>query len=691
MSKTGKPIYVLGTGLSHDGSACLLKDGRICVAIEKERITRQKHDGMNDRDAIRYCLDAAGITIDDLSLVVQNANFGMMEMGKEWWDGYRILKNSTQVVTISHHLAHAYSAIGTSPFNEASVLVIDGCGNALDECIDLEGATLPSDLPTGELRTLFFEKDSYYRFHDGKLQTIYKDFSPWGMSNRQYPMYPNTTMHSIGGLYLAASVYVFNGFEDAGKLMGLAPYGRPGIFDHEIFDLRDGRAFVRYDWMKHFTNPARSYEQFKNNFQYYADIAYWIQKRVEQAILYIAASRYQMAPSENLNYAGGVALNAVANRRLLKESPFKHLYIQPAAGDNGLAVGCAYYGWMQVLGKERIPHDGSPFLGKSYARAVSQSAIDRRRSQVTVLETPDYIQKTAEMLADGKVVAWFQGGAEFGPRALGHRSILADPRRPEVRNFINAKIKFREDFRPFAPSVLAEDAPLYFDNWYESPYMILVAQVRPEWKSVIPSVVHQDNSARIQTVTAEFDPLYYELLRRFKQLTGISVLLNTSLNRRGMPIVETPEQAIGFYLGCQLDVLVLDGSILQKQPEAQADAWSTSRIFSEDINNALRRNASEAKRMGGVYQMNIVACNSWTLDLHGEQPAVVEGANSGLADLVVEMDEADLAGLYSDPENEGPRLLRSNRIKMQGNTALASNLIKILKLSRPANAHAANS
>lgn len=680
--KAGKPTYVLGTGLSHDGSACLLKDGRICVAIEKERITRQKHDGLNDRDAIRYCLDAEGINIDDVSLVVQNANFGMMAMGNEWWEGSRIIRDSTPIVTISHHLAHAYSAVGTSSFDEAAVLVIDGCGNALDECMDLEGATLPPDLPTDELRTLFFEKDSYYSFRDGKLTTIYKDFSPWGMANRRYPMYPNTTMHSIGGLYLAASVYVFNGFEDAGKLMGLAPYGRPGIYDFEIFDLRDGRAFVRYDWMSNFKKPSHMYEQFKANFQYYADIAYWVQREVERAILYIADSRFQLSPSENLAYSGGVALNAVANRRILKESPFENLYIQPAAGDNGLAVGCAYYGWMHVLGKERQPHDGSPFMGRSYSLPSRQSAIEGHEDQITVLNSRDYVHETAEMLARGKVVAWFQGGAEFGPRALGHRSILADPRKAELRNFINGKIKFREDFRPFAPSVLAEDASLYFDCAYESPYMILIAPVRPEWRSVIPSVVHQDHSARIQTVKRKFDPTYYQLLQCFKQLTGISVLLNTSLNRRGMPIVETPEQAIDFFLGCALDALVLDGCIIEKKEQVRASLWSTSRVFNENINQALRKNASEARSMGGVYRMNILARNSWTLDLHREEPTVLEGPHTGLPDLVVEMDEHDLKELYSDPENEGPRLLRTNRIRVQGNLALAPNLIKILKLGR---------
>jgi carbamoyltransferase len=679
LTHSGKPIYVLGTGLSHDGSACLLKDGRICVAIEKERITRQKHDGMNDRDAVRYCLDAAGITIDDVSLIVQNANFGMLESGNDWWEGYRIIKDSVPIVTISHHLAHAYSAVGTCPFAEAAVLVMDGCGNALDECMDQDGALLPPDLPDGEYRSLFFEKDSYYTFRDGKLITNYKDFSLWGMGNRQCPMYPNSTMHSIGGLYSGASIYVFNGFEDAGKLMGLAPYGRPGVYDFEIFDLRDSRVFVRYDWMKTFRKPCRMHEQFKEHFQYYADLAYWVQREVERAILYIVNARYKLAPCENLAYAGGVALNAVANRRILKESPFKRLYIQPAAGDNGLAVGCAYYGWMHVLGKERVRHNGSPFLGRSYTPAVSQAAVQRHGPQIISSNTSDYVQRTAEMLADGKVVAWFQGGAEFGPRALGHRSILADPRRPEMRDFINSKIKFREDFRPFAPSVLLEDVPVYFDCSYESPYMILVAQVRPEWRSIIPSVVHEDQSARIQTVTAEVDPVYHELLWRFKRLTGISVLLNTSLNRRGMPIVETPEQAIEFFLGCQLDALVLDGCIVQKRHAVRVDSLPASRIFTELLKDMLCRNAPEARRMGGVYRF--LVRSSWTLDLRAEQPMVFEGPHSGLADLVVEMDESDLGDLYSDPENKGA-LLRANRVTIQGNRKLAPNLLKIFKFSR---------
>ncbi len=561
-----KPIYVLGTGLSHDGSACLLKDGAICVAIEKERITRRKHDGGNDTAAIRYCLEAEGINLKDVSLIVQNANFGMFKEGNGFWHKQpRIVEDGgAPVVTISHHLAHAYSAIGTSPFREAAVLVIDGCGSSLADSIDAP-PSVTTENPSETLRHLYFEKDSYYIYKDGKMTPVFKDFSPWGMHVKQYSMRPNTTMHSIGGLYLGVSTYVFSGFEDPGKLMGLAPYGQAGKYDFEIFDLRDGRVFVRYDWMSRFVEPCFSYEQLKENFQYYADIAFHVQKEVERAILYVVNSRYEIAPSRNLAYAGGVALNAVANRRILTETNFENVYLQPAAGDNGIAVGCAFYGWLEVLKKERVFDKGSMSLGKIYQPPTILKALEAHADDLEFSNSEHYIEKTAELLADGKTVGWFQDGAEFGPRALGFRSILADPRRPEMRDFINSKIKFREDFRPFAPSVLAEDAATYFDCDYESPYMILVAPVRPEWGEHLSGVTHCDQSARIQTVTADANPKYYRLLQTFKQLTGISVLLNTSFNRKGMPIVETPQEAVEFFLKCELDVLVLHNYIVRKK------------------------------------------------------------------------------------------------------------------------------
>jgi carbamoyltransferase len=565
-----KPIYVLGTGLSeHDGSACLLKDGKLLVVIEKERLTRHKHDGGNDASAIRYCLDAAGINMSDLTLVVQNANFGMFEFGNDWLEGERPLKGEVPVVTISHHLAHAYGAFGSGPFEEGAVIVIDGCGSSFDDCIDLDSA-LVFERPEGETAHLWNEKDSLYEITGGRLKARVKDFSLWGHGNKQYPMHPPTTCHSIGGVYAAVSHYVFRGLEDAGKLMGLAPYGRAGVHDFPIFDLRDERVFVRYDWMKTFRTPARSFEEFKANFQTYADLAWWVQREVERAILYTVRARYARHPTRSLCYAGGVALNAVANRKILTEGPYERTYIQPSAGDNGLAIGCAYYGWLEVLGKERVAETSSVYLGRRYTDQETAGMLRRYANLVNFAYSIDPVADAVDELVAGKVVGWFQGGSECGPRALGNRSILADPRLKGVRDHINARVKFREDFRPFAPSVLAEDAAIYFDCDYASPHMLLTAPVREKWRDVIPAVVHQDNSARIQTVTKNDNPRYRALLEAFKARSGIGVLLNTSLNRRGIPIVETPEDAAMLFIYSALDVLVIDNFVLRKPPDFEA-------------------------------------------------------------------------------------------------------------------------
>jgi carbamoyltransferase len=400
---------------------------------------------------------------------------------------------------------------------------------------------------------------------------------------------------------------------------------------------------------------------------------------VERAILYVIDARHELAPSQRLAYTGGVALNAVANRRILTESKFKDIYIQPAAGDNGLAVGCAYYGWMEVLKRERVRHHGSMALGRSYPNETVAETLEARQDSVSYAATDDFIQQTAILLDEGKTVGWFQDGAEFGPRALGHRSILADPRRAEMRDFINSRIKFREDFRPFAPSVLAEDVSVYFECDYESPYMILIAPVRPEWREVIPSVVHQDNSARIQTVTASVSPRYHELLRAFKEITGISVLLNTSFNRRGMPIVETPEQALDFFLNCDLDVLVLDNYIVQKLPEGAAKPGNITDLLIADIREALERNADAARQIGGVYQINVTGTRTLVIDLSKDVPAMLEGTSVRNPSAVIEVTETDLQTLRTDPENEGAKLFYAGKVKVQGSTKDAMSFTQILK------------
>lgn len=681
-----KPIYILGTGLSHDGSACLLKDGKIAVAIEKERITRKKHDGGNDSVAIQYCLEAEGIELKDVALIVQNANFGSFEYGSDYFYGPRLFTEnvSVPIVTISHHLAHAYSAVGISPFDKMAVLVIDGCGSLFDECIDLDGAEIP--LKISENFHLYAEKDSYYYYDGQKLKTLYKDFSPMGLFFKNYPMHPKSTQHSIGGIYGAVSEYIFGDMMDAGKLMGLAPYGKQDAFAEKIFNYDNGRVFLNYDWMPKFKKPSRDYNQFKQNFQDYANIAKWVQKQIEEAVLYIVNERYKFFGSDNLAYTGGVALNAVANEKIIKNSSFKQVYITPAAGDNGLAIGCAFYGWLEVLKKPRIIHDQNTYFGKTYssdtiqnsianhiavngdnklnhdvltelfnslstqklsnkvndckilflihdygvklvtiksnqiqvrdsfdhqpdcivtcdsrsliqslnngwldnprvsnkplqisgnesvlrqidwgkARSVAKKAISNpSKVNLKYKECDDIAGEAALLLSQGKIIGWYQEGCEFGPRALGHRSILADPRNPSFRNHINKNIKFREDFRPFAPSVLAERASDFFELSSHSPYMILVAQANDKCRSLCPSIVHEDGTSRIQTVT-ETGGLYYKLIKKFSNITGIPILLNTSLNRKGQPIVETPSEAISFFTECALDNLVIGNILISK-------------------------------------------------------------------------------------------------------------------------------
>lgn len=555
---TIRPVYVLGVGLSHNGAACLLKDGRIVVAIEKERLTKIKNDGGNDSVAIAYCLNAAGIRWDDIALVVQNANFGSFAYGNDWYRGKRAIPDGIRVVTISHHLAHACSAFFLSPFEEAAVLTVDGCGNAFEDCMDLDGAILPEQ-PSGDMAALWFEKDSYYAASGTEMRSVFKDFSPLGRHQCDYPMHPDTTRHSIGGIYAGASRYVFGNMSDLGKLMGLAPYGRPGAYRHRIFDVRDGRLFVDYGWMSEFRERMHSTGDFQRRFQPLADIARMVQDEVERALVEIVCARHALHPSRNLCFAGGVALNAVANERILREGPFERMFVPPAADDSGLALGCAYYGWHTILGGGRVHHDGSPFLGRSYDEDPAQieRALGLLGDTVTITRPVDLMAAMADALAEGKTLAWHRGGGEFGPRALGHRSIIADPRRADLRDYINAQVKFREDFRPFAPAVLAEDADTYFEMDRDSPYMLFVVPVRAAWRARIGAVVHVDGTARVQTVRKEADEAFHALLSAFKLRSGIGILLNTSLNRRGQPIVETPVEAAELFRDTGLHGLVI--------------------------------------------------------------------------------------------------------------------------------------
>jgi carbamoyltransferase len=560
-SSAQQPIYVLGTGLSHNGSAVLLRDGKICVAIEKERITRRKHDGGNDTEAILYCLETEGITLEDVSLVVQCANFEIPD--RKRFHGPRLFAETAHppLISISHHLAHAWSAAGTCPFDECAVMVIDGCGSPLAQCIDAEN--IPEGLPAGEM---LCEKDSFYRFDGKKMRPLFKDFSPMS-GDRESAVGMQTTRDSIGGFYAAVSRYVFGNMDDVGKLMGLAPFGNKGFSGKDVFRFENSRLFVAEEWKSDLDRPAADYAAFQADFQYYADVAHWAQEQVEKAVSELFRLRSEEFPSEKIAYSGGVALNAVANARLLNEGVVRELYIEPAAGDNGLALGCAFYGWIAFLGREKVKHDGNTCFGRSYGQSGIRTALEAFGDRLTFSEMAeaDLLDRTAENLAAGKIVGWFREGAEFGPRALGRRSILAHPGIAGLGDRINAEVKLREDFRPFAPAVLPELAGLYFESGRKSPYMILVDRTREEFRTNLANVTHRNGTARVQTVEKAWNARFFGLIEAFSEKTGIGALLNTSFNRKGMPIVETPAEAISLFLESAIDVLVLDDFFVLKR------------------------------------------------------------------------------------------------------------------------------
>ncbi|PIQ46885.1 MAG: transferase [Cytophagales bacterium CG12_big_fil_rev_8_21_14_0_65_40_12] len=567
-----KDIYVLGTGLSHNGSCVILKNGKVAAGIEKERISRIKHDGGNDNLAIQYCLEMLNITLDDIALAVQCENFVVPQ--RDRFQGERIFKAypNIELHSISHHLAHAYSTIGTCPYERFNILIIDGCGSPYQLCSESLNPKL-SELGLENIPNLICEKDSFYHYDKGILTPLFKDFSEVILTEKGPSKSLPTTAHSIGGFYAYMSNYCFGNMSDAGKLMGLAPYGKPTFTDLDAFLFYNNRVFVKEDWKSLFDSPASDYAMFKSNFQHYANAAFWAQQQVEKAILYVVAKRAELSPALPLCYSGGVALNAVANAKILKNKLVENLYIEPAAGDNGLALGCAYYGWLKLLKGQKVDHDGNTCFGKNYDETSIENLIDQLGPEFEVIRHRDksaMVNSTALLIQQGNTIGWFQGGAEFGPRALGKRSILASPFIAEMQREINANIKLREDFRPFAPSVLKSDVLTYFDYGFESPYMLLVDQVRPEWRKKLKAISHVDYSARVQTVAEDWNPLFHQLLKAIKQATGHGIVLNTSFNIKGQPIVETPNDAMQVFRATALDVLVIGHFIIRKKATIKA-------------------------------------------------------------------------------------------------------------------------
>jgi carbamoyltransferase len=609
-------MRILGiSAFYHDSAAALIEDGRIVAAAQEERFTRKKHDPSFPHNAIASCLAQAGATMDALDQVVfydkpflkferlletyvalAPRGFSSFKMSIPLWLKEKLFQKSlladelkkfapefdcTKLLFCEHHLSHAASAFYPSPFENAAVLTMDGVG---------EWAT--TSAATG----------------DGSKLEIFQEI--------HFP-------HSLGLLYSAATYYT--GFKvNSGeyKVMGLAPYGEPKyanlILDHLIdlkadgsfrldlsyFDYCTGFTMTNERFAKLFGQPVRKPDQFLTPF--HMDVAASIQAVLDEAVLRLTRSLAKQTRSRNLCLAGGVALNCVANGKVLRDGHFENIWIQPAAGDAGGAVGAALSAYHGFVGKPRKTNgaDGmaGAYLGPQYSQAEIERRLTAARAKFSVLGEAAMIDAAAQALADQKAVGWFQGRMEFGPRSLGARSILGDARSPAMQKNLNLKVKYRESFRPFAPAVLREDVADWFDLKSDSPYMLIVADVKDSKRrqmsteeqalfgidklnvsrSEIPAVTHVDYSARIQTVHRNTNPLFHRLLSRFKELTGCPVLVNTSFNVRGEPIVCTPEDAFRCFMGNELDVLVIGECVLEKREQDPALKQDYSQAFEAD-------------------------------------------------------------------------------------------------------------
>ena len=570
--------YILGiNAYDHDVSACLLRDGEIVCAIAKERITRHKHATGFYQEVVDYCLKAEGISIDDVDLVVRNCYVlpvNELEKRLTWQDVPEVFplkerkqaaqspiyrSRSNKVAEVSHHVAHAYSAFAVCPFEEGALMVVDGVGSYAADITE-EGHRIDHQHPLAR------ESESYYRFEGSTLKPIKK---VWLEPTTGFLADEFFNMNGLGALYSRLSSYIFADWNKCGEVMGLAPYGRPNHFK-PLIEFDDGNLKIA-DWTaEDFNQPYLPESLLKwedcKEMQHWKDLAWRVQDDTERVLIERAIWLREQTGAKNLVISGGVALNCVANGRIVREAGYDNVWIQPAAGDDGIAIGCAYYGHLAIQKKRRNfvmqhAYTGAPYSDAEVDAASNKWMVDR---QVFNGAHQSICRETAKVLADEKVIGWFQGKSEFGPRALGNRSILADPRNPAMKDVLNARVKHRQSFRPFAPIVLAERASEVFEGEEDSPFMLLAKNVEPEWRAKVPAIVHVDGTARVQTVRREHNERLYLLLKEFEALTGVPVLLNTSFNIRGEPIVETPVDAMNCFLSTGIDYLVMHDVMVSK-------------------------------------------------------------------------------------------------------------------------------
>ncbi len=594
----GQACYILGiSAFYHDSAACLVKDGEILAAASEERFTRIKGDASFPRNAVKYCLSEAGISVADLDYVgfydkpllkferiletylgVVPRGFRSFLMAGPLWIKEKLfmdrgirdaLEYEGEILYAEHHESHAASAFFPSPFEEAAILTMDGVG---------EWATASMGVGRGNDVELF--KELHWPDSLGLLYSAFTYYTGFKVNSGEY------------------------------KVMGLAPYGEPKYVDlilDELIDLREDGSFnMNQKYFSYLTGLTMTNQAFHDLFggpprepeadltQRQMDLARSVQDVCEEVMLRMVRTVHKETGSKNLCMAGGVALNCVGNGRVLREGPFENIWIQPAAGDAGGSLGIAQLIWHRHLGQPRSVTPGrdsmkGAYLGPGYSEGEIEARLKKLGAVYTRLERDTLNREMASAMADGKIIGWFNGRMEFGPRALGHRSILGDARSPKMQAQMNLKIKFREGFRPFAPSVLRERVSDYFEMDVESPYMLLVAQVqegrqipmsveaRNLWgidqlnvpRSDIPAVTHIDYSARVQTVEADTSPDYHAVIKAFEELTGYGVVVNTSFNVRGEPIVCTPEHAYQCFMRTDIDYLVTGPFLMAKEDQPE--------------------------------------------------------------------------------------------------------------------------
>jgi len=566
-------MYTLGISCYyHDSAAAILKDGKVIAAVEEERFSRKKFDDGFPKQAINWCLKESGISsenidsvafydkpvlkferlLDNYIAVAPRGLYSFLDVIPKWlhkrlWVKDDISKHlkgfNGKIIFPEHHVSHAAHAFFTSAFDEAAILTVDGVGE--------------------------WSTASFGTAHDTTIKLT---------NDIRWP-------HSVGLFYSAFTYFLgFKVNEGEYKLMGLSAYGKPKYYDlimENLVDVKnDGSIQLNMKYFSFTYDKVMTNQKFSDLFgipprkedskveQIHYDIAASAQLVLEDILLKIVNHIHKKTGMTNLCFGGGVALNGVANYRILKEGPFENLHVPPSPGDGGSAVGCAQYLYYCHNKNKRMIEDGveriknNIFVGPSHSNDEIKSFLDINKIDYKFLETNSLLQTVAKLIVEGNVVGWYQGKMEWGPRALGNRSIIADPRNVKMKDVLNEKIKHRESFRPFAPCVLEEYASEYFDVDVPSPYMLLVAPVKKPEK--IPAVTHVDGTARLQTVSKDINLLFYNLITEFYKMTGIPVLINTSMNVRGEPIVNTPEQAHNMIIKTDMDYIVMGDYIIKK-------------------------------------------------------------------------------------------------------------------------------